>query len=372
VSEVASHTGKLRPGYTTGACAAAAAKAAVMLLLGEERTDRVTGEVTIPFPDGNRVAFTARLNGAQGDVASASVIKDAGDDPDATNHAEIMAEVRFVAVPKGDSPMVRIEGGKGVGRVTKPGLSVSVGEPAINAVPRTMIREAVMEVIAGNGGLPEGGGIAITISVPKGEELAKKTLNARLGIAGGISILGTSGIVRPLSTEAWTATIAAAIDVAGAAGIREIVLSTGRVSEKAHMKRYGFPEEAYAMMGDHVEFSLRCAAEKGFAKVHLCAQWAKMLKISLSTPQTHVCYGAMDARKGMAHLNRLGIDLPGDRDFNTARDIFDYVKATKRNPFAIFRKVCSQAQRFAESVTGGTAVLAHLVSYEGEIIVDSG
>jgi cobalt-precorrin-5B (C1)-methyltransferase len=397
---VASSAKKLRSGYTTGACAAAAAKAATMLLLGAGGRKHRRAEVEIPFPDGSRVRFAVHYagisNGSSGPVASASIIKDAGDDPDVTNGAEIRASVRIMDHRNSlDSSLITphssfiIKGGRGVGKVTKPGLSVPVGEPAINPVPRRMIREAVIEAIheceelgvrseesnndpiSSRFTLHTSLNIEVTISVPKGEELAKKTLNARLGIIGGISILGTTGIVRPLSTEAWTSSITASMDVAKATGIKEIVLSVGRVSERAHMKKYGFPEEAYVMMGDYFEFSIIDAKRHDFKKIHISAHWAKMLKISMSTPQTHVRHGAIDIRKAVDHLNDRGINVPRDRDFNTAREIYDYLVSTQGLLLPMLRKVCAAAKRYAEGITGGIPVIAHLVSYDGDIIVDS-
>ncbi len=369
-----SNARKLRSGYTTGACAAAASKAATMLLLGAEMKSRGGSEVEIPFPDGSRVKFAVRYLGiseaSSGPVASASIIKDAGDDPDVTNGAEIIASARIFTAEDGSEDIL-LKGGRGVGRVTKPGLSVPVGNPAINPVPRRMIREAVSEAITQCKGAQDGRKIEITISVPKGEELAKKTLNSRLGIIGGISILGTSGIVRPLSTEAWTSTITSTMDVAKALGLQEIVLSVGRVSERAHMKKYKMPEEAYVLMGDHFEFSLVDAKKHDFKKIHISAHWAKMLKISMSTPQTHVRHGAIDVRKGVEHLTRMGLPVPQDRDFNTAREIYDDLVSTYGLSLPMLRKVCVAAKGYAEGITAGIPVITHLVSYEGDIIVDS-
>ena len=390
----------LRSGYTTGACAAAAAKAAAMLLmsseLGVQSLERILS-VEIPFPDGSRVNFkiyNSKLITLNSKLATASVIKDAGDDPDVTNGAEIMAEVRiqdtgFRIQDKKNhescimhhasstfqlSPLnfqLLIKGGKGVGIITKPGLSIPVGEPAINPVPRRMITEAVMEGVQGFKG-SRVQGVEVTISVTDGEILAKKTLNPRLGIVGGISILGTTGIVKPLSTEAWTASISSAMDVAVATGNQEIVLSAGRVSEKAHMKKFNFPEEAYIMMGDYLEFSILDAKKHQFKKIHLCAQWAKMLKIAMATPQTHVRHGAIDTRRAVEFLNNLGIKVPQEMQFNTAREIFDLIQSAISNQqSAIFSKVCSAAKKYVEGITSGVPVIAHLVSYEGEIIVSS-
>ncbi|WP_333652686.1 cobalt-precorrin-5B (C(1))-methyltransferase CbiD [Dissulfurispira sp.] len=412
---------RLRSGYTTGACAAAAAKAAALMLLGGQKT---ISSVEILFPDGSRHKFRIQNSKfkIQDKTAFASVIKDAGDDPDITNGAEIIAEVRLTKQHKqvGDCPRFTgaapvfdgagsesglsptsamiIKGGTGVGIATKPGLPVPVGEAAINPVPRKMIKEAVMEALqqsaicnpqvgdcprftgaapvfdgAGSeSGLSPTSAIEITISVVDGENLAKKTLNARLGIIGGISILGTTGIVRPISSEAWTATITSSMDVARAMGHDEIVLSAGRASELSHIKRYKLPEECYVMMGDYLEFSLLEAKRHGFRKIHLCAQWAKMLKIAMTTPQTHVRYGALDTKKAVWFLNTLGINVPQGLQFNTAREVFDFIQsAFSVQQSAIFSKVCSAARKYAESITSGLPVIAHLVSYEGEIVTSS-
>jgi cobalt-precorrin-5B (C1)-methyltransferase len=357
----------LRSGYTTGACAAAAAKAATLILLSAG--DRGEGRVGIPLPDGARADFTIHDSGfnSHDDAAWASVIKDAGDDPDVTNGAEIRADIKIISETSG----LVIKGGKGVGVMTKPGLSMPVGEAAINPVPRKMITSAVQEALQSKDrGDLSPASLEVTISVPRGEELAKKTLNHRLGIVGGISILGTTGIVRPLSTEAWTASITAAMDVAKATHNKEVVLSAGRMSEKAHMKKYGLPEEAYVMMGDYLEFSLLDAKKHLFDKIHLCAQWAKMLKIAMSTPQTHVRHGAINVAKAVELLNRLGIVVPPDREFNTAREVLDYITATHRHSPSLLAKVCAAGRMYAQEIAG-IPVISHLVSYEGEIIAES-
>jgi cobalt-precorrin-5B (C1)-methyltransferase len=367
---------RLRSGYTTGACAAAAAKAATMILLSN-KTSGLAGfsskVVEIPFPDGNRVSFTIHGSGLKHyeQTAWASVIKDAGDDPDVTNGAEIVAEANLLTDT--ESPCLIIKGGKGVGVITKPGLPVAIGEPAINPVPRRMISEAVMEALSESLEAPKpGSSVEITISVPEGEALSKKTLNSRLGIAGGISILGTTGIVRPISTDAWTATISASMNVTKAMGFGSIVLSAGRASEKAHMKKFVFPDESYVMMGDYLEFALLDAVRHGFAAIHLCAQWAKMLKIAMATPQTHVRHGAIVMKKAVVFLHSLGVETPEEMEFNTAREIFDFLNSACiiRRP-SLFSEVCSVARRYAETITAGTAVTTHLVSYDGDIIASS-
>jgi len=252
-------------------------------------------------------------------------------------------------------------------------------------VPRRMIRDAVEEAVREYGSaVPH---VEVTISVPDGEELAKKTLNHRLGIIGGISILGTTGIVKPLSDAAWTATIAASFDVAKALGLTEVVISTGRTSEKAHQKRYGLPEEAYAMMGDYTEYSLQDAKRHGFRKVHICAQWAKMIKISMGTPQTHVRHGVLEAEGAREYLIGLGIALPMDRTFNTSREIYDYITSDTLsfNPSSpnlplkgrlgesreAMTAVCNAARQYAEKIVSGIPVVVYLVSYEGDIVAES-
>ena len=364
---------ELRSGYTTGACAAAAAKAAALLVV---RNLSCITDVDVPFPDGSRVKFRVRSSEFDGTSAKASVIKDAGDDPDVTNGAEIVAEVKVQDAErmKHNADEIIIKGGQGVGIVTKPGLSVPVGEPAINPVPRKMIETAVLEAIdVCRGTVCLAPAVEITISVPKGEELAKKTLNSRLGIAGGISILGTTGIVKPVSTEAWTATITSAMDVAKATGQKDIVVSAGRSSEKAHMGKFNFPEEAYVLMGDYLEYSLKEAVKHGFEKIHLCAQWAKMVKIALATPQTHVRFGAIDVKKAVELLNSFGFDIPEDRNFNTAREIFDYIVAGNTGTIhaAPLQKICDAAKQYAEDITEGNPVTTYLISYDGKVISNS-
>jgi cobalt-precorrin-5B (C1)-methyltransferase len=376
VKDVEPKNKKLRSGYTTGACAAAAAKAATLLLVrlesGIRRAENILN-VEIPFPDGGRVQFKVHHSELRTEnselISTASVIKDAGDDPDVTNGAEIRAAVSAKAGSL--DPKIIIKGGLGVGIVTKPGLAIPVGEPAINPVPRKMITDAVREAVSECG--VKNLRLTVAISVPEGEELAKKTLNHRLGIIGGISILGTTGIVKPLSDEAWTATVTSSMAVARAMGREEVVLSTGRTSEKAHQKKYDLPEESYVMMGDYTEFSLREAKQHGFKKIHLCAQWAKMIKVALATPQTHVRHGALDVGLAAEFLRSLGYGtLLAGRRFNTAREMYVHIYSEIGNRDAgIFVALCLAARNYCEKITMGVSVITHLVSYEGEIVASA-
>ncbi len=336
---------RLRSGYTTGACAAAAAKAAAIIA----RDGILPQTVEIPFPDGSLHSFTVVRAEITAGGGAASVIKDAGDDPDVTNKAEIRAEVRLDDT--GDEKEcividnIRLRAGIGIGHVTKPGLAVAAGEPAINPVPRQMISEAVRQVESGRI-------VQVIISVPLGEKLAKKTLNHRLGIVGGLSILGTTGIVRPLSAEAWTATIETSLNVAWETGLREIVLSTGRTSEKGAQSLLQLPVEAYAMMGDYLEFSLLKAGDKGFTAIHLAGMWAKMMKAAMLIPHTHVRHGALEIRDGAALLQECGAEgalLEKLYTSNTAREMYGHLLEAGRED--IVRRVCLRAKEYAGRVS---------------------
>ena len=336
------------------------------------RTGLLAEEAEITLPAGEKVVFT--LHGQQFDEHSAScyVVKDAGDDPDVTNGAEIHVTLRREQ-PKNlkGQTMVFVLGGAGVGRVTKPGLAVAVGEPAINPVPLRMITATVKEefsVVC----LPQI--LYVTVSIPNGAELAKKTLNERLGIIGGLSILGTTGIVRPISAAAWTDTIDTAISVALACGSRTVVLSTGRTSElvaQNWLKAQGagheedLPEEAYVMMGDYVGHALRACRAKGVRQIVLAGQFAKLLKIACGHEQTHVSSSELD-------LQLLAKWLADDADTakfaafaqsaNTARQLL----VDSGNDPALIRLVCGRAQAAAERLAPGLVVKVLLAGYNSE------
>ncbi len=230
---------ELRRGWTTGACATAATKAAYQALLTGDFPDPV--EITLP--KGGTASFALTRHTLSGKSASAAIIKDAGDDPDVTHGALVSATVNLL--PPGSGVVFRA--GEGVGTVTRPGLPIPPGEPAINPVPRQMMRTAIDEVSQLNGGA---GDVEITVSIEGGAELAVKTMNPRLGILGGLSVLGTTGIVRPFSCAAWIASIHRGIDVARAVGLSHVVGATGASSEDAVKARYDLDETAFLDMGD--------------------------------------------------------------------------------------------------------------------------
>lgn len=262
---------KLRSGITTGASAAAAAQAAVIMLFKHEEIH--TAKVI--NPQGREIFVPIQSVVLQNGCAEAIVIKDGGDDPDITNGLEIVVSVE--AAGEG----IEISGGPGVGIVTKPGLQIPVGEPAINPVPRQMIIAAVRDY------LPEGGGVSIKVSVPMGQEKARRTLNPKLGIVGGISILGTTGIVEPMSEEAFKKSLVPQISMAKAHGFSTICLTPGRLGETWATEKMGIPGDAVIQMSNFVGYMLRSCTELGINQVILAGHHSKLTKVAAGCFHTH-------------------------------------------------------------------------------------
>jgi cobalt-precorrin-5B (C1)-methyltransferase len=358
----------LRYGYTTGACAAAAAKGAAEML----RDQRIIEEVEITLPSGDTVRFPLRgqmlLNGA----ASCFVVKDAGDDPDVTHGVEVHAQV---SIEFFTPHRIRLEGGVGIGRVTKPGLAVPVGEWAINPVPRRMVLEGVKEVFAMRC-VPAT--LTVTLSIPDGAERAKKTLNERLGIIGGLSILGTTGIVKPVSHKAWTDTIDTAVDVALACGCETITLSTGRTSEMAAQKYFGreargarreerLPEEAYVMMGDHAGYAVRACAGKGVRKLVIAGQFAKLLKIACGHEQIHVSSSELDLSvlaDWLSRAPRAAHLAPLAQRAHTAREVLESSGGAPE----LIALVCGKVKEFAGRLAPGVEVRTLVAGYSAGVL----
>jgi cobalt-precorrin-5B (C1)-methyltransferase len=271
----------LRTGWTTGTCACAAAKAATTAL----RDQATQQTVEVALPSGRRVAFDVESCVYGPGQATAVVVKDAGDDPDVTHGAHLTATVRWRA-----EPGVALDGGEGVGIVTKPGLGIDVGEPAITATPRAMIIQAVAEAVD-----PGSRGVLVIISVPGGEKMARKTTNARLGILGGISILGTTGIVRPFSTASWRASVEQAVSVMAAQGERTMVLCTGGRTEKGAMALLpGMPEVCFVEVGDFTGAALRRALTVGIQGVIFVGMAGKLAKLAAGVLMTHYTRSKVD------------------------------------------------------------------------------
>ena len=269
----------LRRGWTTGACATAAAKAAFAAL----RTGVFPDPVEIALPRGQRVSFTLAETALQPGAAMAGIVKDAGDDPDVTHGALVFA--RVTAGPPGSG--VAFRAGPGVGTVTRPGLPIPPGEPAINPVPRAMIRAALAEIASA----PD---VIVELSIPGGEVLAAQTLNGRLGIVGGLSILGTTGIVVPYSCAAWIDTIHRGIDVARAIGLDHVAGSTGSNSEAAVQALHNLPETALLEMGDFVGAMLKYLRRRPVPRVTIAGGVAKMTKLAQGRLDLHSKHGSVD------------------------------------------------------------------------------
>src|SRR3954451_3496865 len=306
---------ELRRGWTTGACAAAATKAAFGALAGLG----FANPVTIRLPRGGTARFGLAEHGRDDAEAWAGVIKDAGDDPDVTHGCLVRVRVR-PGVPRGG---VTFHAGPGVGTVTRTGLQLEPGEAAINPVPRQMMREVVAEIAAATGASLD---VALTISVPGGELLAEKTLNGRLGIVGGLSILGTTGMVIPYSCAAWIHSIHRGIDVARAAGLSHIAAATGSTSERTVQRLYGLDEMALLDMGDFVGGTMKYLRRHPVPRVTVAGGVAKMTKLGQGRLDLHSRAGAVDLDWLAERLAEAGGDaqaVAAARTANTALEVFE-------------------------------------------------
>jgi cobalt-precorrin-5B (C1)-methyltransferase len=324
----------LRTGWTTGTCASAAAKAATTAL----DTGQIQVTVEVGLPDGRRVRFPVDACTLSENQAEAVVVKDAGDDPDVTHGARLTATVRWR-----DEPGIELDGGVGVGVVTKPGLGLELGGPAINPVPRAMITQAVGEAVD-----LSTSGVTVIISVPDGERMARKTTNARLGIIGGISILGTTGIVRPFSTASWRASVEQAISVLAAQGEDTVVLCTGGRTEKGAMKLLPeLPEVCFVEVGDFTGAALRRAVQHELKRVVFAGMAGKLTKLAAGVLMTHYTRSKVD----LALLKDITTAAGGSQDLaesvanaNTARHAAELWDQAGLLPEA-GRELCARAAR---------------------------
>jgi cobalt-precorrin-5B (C1)-methyltransferase len=348
----------LRRGWTTGACATAATKAALAALLHGAFED----PVTITLPGGQTPAFTLAHERRGQAFAEAGIIKDAGDDPDVTHGALVFSNVAAGAPGSG----VTFHAGEGVGTITKPGLPLGVGEPAINPVPRRMMREVVEAASAAAGVPPD---FALTISVRDGARLAEQTWNPRLGILGGLSILGTTGIVVPYSCAAWIASIQRGVDVARAMGLTHVVGSTGDASEKAAMARLGLPIEAYLDMGDFVGGLLKYLRVHPVERVTIAGGFAKLVKLAQGAMDLHSSRSTVDLETLAGLLAGIGGDagmIEQARRANTANEVLG-LAITAGLPLA--DAVAQAAQHSARDMLRGTMAVSVLVVDRGVKIV---
>lgn len=339
----------LRRGWTTGACATAATKSAVKALLSGAFHD----PVTIILPKGEKPSFPLALEECSTDFARAGIIKDAGDDPDVTHGAMIIA--RVARGPQGSGIVFR--GGEGVGTVTKPGLPVAVGEPAINPVPRQMMEAVVREECALAGVSTD---IIIEISVPGGEALALKTWNPRLGIVGGLSILGTTGVVHPFSCAAWIHSIHRGIDVARAEGLGHVAGSTGSTSEAAVQKRFSLPDHALLDMGDFAGGMLKYLRHNPVRRVTIGGGFAKITKLAQGFLDLHSGRSQVDFEWLAARVLAMS-DGTGD----TTGDVNGDVKGAQELAAQI--RAANTAQDARERALAGGFDLAPVVAREAAV-----
>lgn len=349
---------ELRGGYTTGACAAAGVKAALIFFASGGRD--VRREVTITALDGTKLVIPVKNVEQTEDGASAETVKFSGDDPDITNGVSVFSSVRLL---EGETGIV-FRAGQGVGRVTRAGLSVPVGEPAINTGPRKLIGNVAREILG------EGVGLEVTISIPAGKELAKKTLNGILGIEGGISVLGTTGVLRPMSEEAFKNSLAVQIDVAKAAELFAVVLVPGKIGENI-AEKYGVNKKFIVQTSNFIGFMLEKAVEADMKKILLLGHLGKLAKVAAGSFYTHnrASDGRMEAIA--AYAAEAGADVFAVRKILAAATTEEALAVLRENGLA--ETVCARlaeraALRAERYIFRRAEVGAVLVTLKGEIL----
>lgn len=347
----------LHSGFTTGACATAAAKAALLALLeGQSRR-----EVEITLPSGEPISLPIEETRLAKGSATAVVVKEAGDDPDVTNHCRIEATV---AREQDTLPeQVTFRGGEGVGTVTLPGLGLAVGEPAINATPRRMIREALIPL------LPERSGVQVTIAIPGGEELAKRTFNPRLGIVGGLSVIGTSGIVRPFSNDAFIASIRKEASVAKAIGCQTLVLNSGAKSENYLRAIHpALPPQSFVHYGNFIGESLKIANELKFPAIDLGIMIGKAVKLAEGHLDTHSKKVVMDKPFLQELAREAGCDKSSVEriaHITLARELWTLFPPDEGRRF--FRRLLQACEEHCAPLLSGAKLTISLITEEGDV-----
>jgi cobalt-precorrin-5B (C1)-methyltransferase len=360
-AETAEQPAPLRSGYTTGSCATATCLAAARLLLVGEASDAVE----IVLPKGKQVQMRLEFCRPFADGAEAGTIKDAGDDPDVTHGALVFSRVRLTTETD-----VQFVAGPGVGTVTRPGLVLNVGEPAINPVPRRMISEHLQQLADKTGYT---GGFEVTLCVEGGEALALKTMNPRLGILGGLSILGTSGIVRPFSCAAYIASIHQGIDVAKTNGYLHIAACTGNASEDTMRQVYNLPEIALIEMGDFVGAVLKHLRKVPVDKLSICGGFGKISKLAAGHMDLHSRHSSIDLPQLAQWAETLGADTTlqqAIREANTSQQALAMASAAG---IALGDEVCRHARAFARSVVPAQVhVEVFAIDRQGGIVGQAG
>lgn len=353
----------LRRGWTTGACAAGAARAAFTAMLA----GRFPDPVTIGLPRGGTASFQLALAELGAGRARAGVVKDAGDDPDVTHGALVIAETAWA--PPGSG--IGFAAGEGVGTVTRAGLSLAVGEPAINPAPRAMICDALLAAAAEHAAPPPD--LTVTISIPGGERLAEKTMNARLGILGGLSILGTTGVVVPYSCASWIHSIHRGIDVARAAGLDHIAAATGAVSEQAIQRLYNLPEHALIDMGDFVGGTLKYLRGHPVERLTIAGGFAKLAKLAAGHLDLHSSRSRVDIPALSGMLVEFGADAVSARMARAAAGAAEILAIAGEKREALARGVAARAREVAlATLSGKTAIEVAVVDRQGGFLARIG
>jgi cobalt-precorrin-5B (C1)-methyltransferase len=359
----AERTARLRRGWTTGACAAGAARAAFEACL----TDQFPDPVPVALPKGLRPEFALAAHELGTDFARAGIVKDAGDDPDVTHGALIVATVRLAPLATG----VIFKAGEGVGTVTRPGLPLPVSEPAINPAPRAMIRANLEEVAARLGARADA---VVEISIPGGEKIAERTANGRLGIVGGLSILGTTGVVIPYSCSAWIHSIHRGVDVARASGCAHIGAATGDVSEGAIRALYGLPDHALIDMGDFVGGLLKYLREHPVPRLTIAGGPAKMAKLAQGLLDLHSKRGAVDLAalaQRVAHAGGAPSLVHAIAGANSALHAFELAEAADFDLAALVAEgAWATAARVLAGQPGELEIM--VVGRDGRVLASSG
>ena len=361
----------LRTGYTTGSCAAAAAKGAVIALL----TGQPVQEVTIHLPVGRDASFALnRCEWVDDERVLASVIKDGGDDPDATHGAEICVTVSKDPGSKDGEGLtgVRLVGGPGVGTVTRPGTGIEIGEPAVTRVPRRMIAQSVAEA-ASSQGLDPKTGFVCEISVPTGEEVAKKTTNARLGVLGGISILGSTGVVQPFSTASWRASVHLAIDVAAANDLSHLVLSTGTRSEEYARQHLDLPDMAYVEAGIFSGPALKRCVMRRMERATQVGMVGKLSKMAMGYFVTHVAGNRVDTDYLATLAAQCGATKSVQKEIREASSARHFQEIAQANGLLgvfplICRLVCEESQKLLGADADSLIIDTMCFDFDGALL----
>lgn len=351
----------LREGLTTGACSTAAAKAAALLATGSSQN---LSEVTSKLPMGREQVFTLFRQAAVADGYKVSVIKDAGDDPDVTHGAEITATVTMTK-----EPGITLKNGQGVAKVTKPGLGLTVGEPAINPVPRQTITEQVQAVLDESA---DYNGAVVTISIEDGEDRAKNTTNARLGLLGGLSILGTTGVVKPYSTAAFVASVTQSIKLAGHDGHKALVFTTGGRSEQFAMKLLPkIADSCFIQVGDYIGVALRNSVAVAMSTIYIVAMIGKLSKMADGRMMTHASGSKVNMTLLSELAGRAGASAEAQKNIlsaNTARHVLDICTAEGMAP-ALCDTICAEVKGITERFSKGKLTInVVMVDFVGRVI----